>query len=130
MTTTKALKLRSTRTAVFDRLRAARFKRASPPPGHARCPWGRNRLEDMRPYVIGYRRDQAPGVRVARPADYVIGRTFLDEAAVVHDANPVGDLGNDGQVMRHVQHGYRVLGAQPPKLVQDPRLRHNVQSSR
>ena len=106
------------------RERAARRPLADPDrdPGHG--------LEPARVQVVGDRRDETPRVRVLRPGEDVRGTTFLDDPPGVHDGDPVGDLGDDGEIVRHVHHRQAALAAQPVDLVEHASLRHDVEPRR
>jgi hypothetical protein len=41
---------------------------------------------------------------MARPQEYLVGRRDLDHPAGIHDADAVGDLRQQGQVVRYIQH--------------------------
>ena len=54
----------------------------------------------------------------------------LDDAAGVHDDDPVGHLRDDGEVVGDVDHRHALLVAQPQELGQDPVLREHVEPGR
>ena len=71
---------------------------------------------------------QAAGVGVKGRGQHVAGGAELDHPARVHHRDLVGDLGDDGQVMRDVDRRDAVVLAQPLDRVEDPALGGHVQS--
>ncbi|MDO8983748.1 hypothetical protein [Cypionkella sp.] len=43
--------------------------------------------------------DQAAGIGIARPGEYLLHRTALDLTTLAHDDNMIGDLGHHAHVM-------------------------------
>ena len=58
------------------------------------------------------RLQQQPRIGVPRPGKQLIGRGDLDQAAEIHDADPVGDLIDHRQIMRDEQIGEAELALQ------------------
>ena len=74
--------------------------------------------------------EQPPRVRVLRVAEHGALRPLLDDAAGVHDDDPLGELRHDAHVVRD-QHDRRVvLALQPLHQRQDLRLDRHVEGRR
>ena len=56
--------------------------------------------------------EKATGVGVLRGAEELGGGSGFDQAAVLHDGDAVGDLGDDGEVVGDEEHGEVVGGAE------------------
>ena len=69
----------------------------------------------------------AARVRVPRLADHLVDRPVLDHPAGVHDHDPVGHAGDDGEVVRHVHHRHPLLAPQARQLGQDAVLGEDVE---
>ena len=54
----------------------------------------------QRSVAIGQRLQQKPRVGVQRVAEYRLARAEFDDAAEIHDGNAVGDVADDGKVVR------------------------------
>jgi hypothetical protein len=67
---------------------------------------------------------------MARLGEHGRRRPLFDDATGVHDRDPVGDLGDDRQVVGHVHHCEPSLAPQPVDLLEHPRLRHDVEPGR
>ena len=63
--------------------------------------------------------EQAAGVGMLRAYEEVARRGRLDDRAVLHDGDPVGDLADDGQVVRDEEHGEAVAIAQFAEKMED-----------
>ena len=57
-------------------------------------------------------------------------RCYLDELAGIHDANSVGDLGQQGKVVGDVKHGHTNANSQILQELDDLPLRGDVQARR
>ena len=75
----------------------------------------------------GIAADQRARVRVPGPLDHLVGRPVLDHPAGVHDHDPVGHPGDDGEVVRDVHHRHPLLVAQARELGQDAVLGEHVE---
>ena len=53
---------------------------------------------------------EVPGVRVLRRGEDLRRRALLDDPPGVHHGDPVGEVGDDRQIVRDVQRGDAVLG--------------------
>ena len=73
------------------------------------------------------RADQHARVRVARPAQHVLGRALLDHAAVLHHDNAMRDLGDDAEIVRDEQDAGVAAFAQFLDEFQNLRLRGDVE---
>ncbi len=73
------------------------------------------------------RRQQRPGVRVARRAVELLRRPELDDLAQVHDRHPVADVLHDRQVVGDEQVGQPESGAQVGQEVEDLGLDRHVE---
>ena len=118
---------RHSRLASVHPLWAPRRKRTTGSPfantdGDARDP-----LHPAGRGMVGDRRDQPARVGVGWPCEHLGGRALLHEAARVHDGEPVGDRGHDGQVVAHVENGEAVVAPQPVDLLEDASLGHDVE---
>ena len=60
-------------------------------------------------------------------AEKDFGRGLLDDLAVLHDGDPVGDLGDDGEVVRDEEHGEVVGAAQVVEQAQYLGLDGNIE---
>ena len=52
----------------------------------------------------------------------LIGLAFLDDEAVLHDLDPLGQVADEPQVVRDEDHRQAALGLDPPQQVEDGRL--------
>ena len=75
-------------------------------------PWGAWMSDGGRPVIDGSRSgrgrstrviepEQPPRVRVLRVVEDLVDRALLDDPPGVHDGDPVGDVGDDAEVVRH-----------------------------
>jgi hypothetical protein len=78
--------------------------------------------------VVGDGIEQAAGVGVLWALQDFARWTVLNDSTRVHDRDPIGEAGNDREVMRHVDHRYPHLGTQPHELIKQPRLCDDVQA--
>ncbi len=78
---------------------------------------------------VGHRdgRQQRLGVGVRRVVVDLLVRADLDDPAEVHDADPVGDVPDDGQVVRDEQEAQVEFGLQPVQQVDDLGLDRHVE---
>ena len=83
-------------------------------------PVGRRRLPR-------HRRQERRRVRVLRMLVDRLAVAELDDAAEVHDGDPVGDLPDHGQVVRDEDEGQVEVGLEAPQQVQDLRLDRDVE---
>ena len=65
-----------------------------------------------------------------RARDHLRRVALLDDAALVHHRHTVGDRRDDGEVVAHVDDRDPPLRAQPLDLLEDPRLRDDVEAGR
>ena len=70
---------------------------------------------------LGDRAQQALRVGMARRAQQLDPRALLDDAARVHDGDPVGHLVDDAEVVGDEQHGRAGLGGEVAQQLQDLR---------
>src|SRR5215211_667617 len=104
-------------------------------PGPVRGVWwvaGQTRRDAARGRVSHDRKglDQGLRVRVAgRPQEFR-GGVLLDYAAGVHDGHPVGNLGEDREVVGDYDQGYIPLRSKLSQEVQDLGLNHDIQRRR
>ena len=56
-----------------------------------------------------HRGDEHVRVSVLRPVQDLVGRAELDEAALLHDGDAVGDLGDDAEIVRDEEDTRAVL---------------------
>ena len=77
---------------------------------------------------VGNRLHQSPRVGMPGTFDHVGRRPLLHHPAGVHDHDPIGHLGDHGEVVRDVHHCHPLLVAQPDQLGQDPVLGEHVQA--
>ena len=62
--------------------------------------------------ALGLGGEEAPGVGVARAGEELAGRAVLDDAAVLHHVDVVGELLDDRQVVGDQHHRHAVAGLQ------------------
>ena len=62
-----------------------------------------------------------------RPLQDIAGRPALDDAALMHDHDPVGDLGDDAKIMGDQQHAHPALTLEPGDQLEDLALRGDVE---
>ena len=67
------------------------------------------------------------GVGVLRRGEDVARRAALDDLAIVHDADPVGHLAHDAEIVGDQQHGHVELGLELEQQVEDLRLDGHVE---
>ena len=83
----------------------------------------RTRLAQVRDRV-----EQRPGVGVRGVLEHRIPRAQLDDLAGVHHRHPVGDVGDDGEVVGHVERADPVGLAELGHRLEDHRLRGHVEA--
>ena len=104
------------RVQLLEGVRAARAGSGSPAAGASseggappicgrRC--GRRLVEP------GQRAEQAPGVGVLGVVEDLVERALLDDLARVHDQHPVGDLGDDAEVVGDQDRRQAALAVEP-----------------
>ncbi len=76
---------------------------------------------------IRHRGEQHPRVRMLRRREQTARRRELDDASQVHHADAVGDVVNDGEVVRDEQIGEAELALQAAHQVQHLRLHRHVE---
>ncbi len=91
---------------------------------------GRSTVVRDRRLALGLGGQQLPGVFVLRVGEDLTRRSGLDDLALGHDADPVGDLAHDAEVMRDEQHRHADLAFEPGQQLQDLRLHGDVQRRR
>jgi hypothetical protein len=74
-----------------------------------------------------YRRQQRLGVGVLRCREDLGARPLLDDHALVHDGNPVGERAHHRKVMRDEDVGQAQVALQAAEQVEDLRLHGHVQ---
>src|SRR3954464_4869730 len=87
---------------------------------------------DDRPLArdVGHRAQQPPGVRVARVREHPLARAGLDDPPGVHHRDAIGELGDHGKVVAHVQRRDLVAAAQVAHGLEHARLRRDVEAGR
>ena len=76
----------------------------------------------------GGRGQETAGVRVLRVGEEGLGGALFDDAAVLHDGYAVGNLGDDGQVVRDEEHGQVMDAAYLFEEIEDLSLDRDVES--
>ena len=71
--------------------------------------------------------EQRPGVGVLRRLEDFGDGIFLDDLAVLHHADPVGDLADDAEVVGDEQHGHAEPGLQLLEKLEDLRLDGDIE---
>ena len=77
--------------------------------------------------ALGFAAQEVAGVVMLRVREQALRLAGLDDMAMLHDANPVGHLADDTEVMGDEQHGHAHLLLQPLEQLQDLRLHGHVQ---
>ncbi len=73
---------------------------------------------------------QVAGIGVLRIGEDLGGRSGLDDLALGHDADPIGDLADDAEVVGDEQHGHAVLVLERLQKLEDLRLHRDVERRR
>ena len=99
-------------------------------PGRRIGETGRRAFKPLALHVIADARqagDQVPGVGMKRIAKYLRRRGFLDQAAGIHDAEPVGEMGMHAHVVGHEQHRRADLALDAADHAEHVLLHHDVE---
>ena len=91
---------------------------------HGRVEIGRRRRS------LRLRGEEMAGVVMLRVGEDFLGRAGLDDLAAVHDADPVGDLAHDAEVVGNEQHGHAALLLLHLQQFEDLRLHGDVERRR
>jgi hypothetical protein len=76
---------------------------------------------------LRHRGKQSPGVFVLWAGEYLIAVALLDDLALVHHGDPMGQMFDDRQVMRHEQIGQTEPVLQVQEQVDDAGLDRHVE---
>ena len=71
--------------------------------------------------------EEMPRIGVLRVGEDLFGRPLLDDLAVGHHADPVGDPPHDAEVVGDEQHRHARLGLEPRQQLEDLRLHGHVE---
>jgi hypothetical protein len=119
------------RRAKLDGMAAARMEGAAGRPRGQR----RRRSFDRRQarglaIDLRQRGEQAARIGMARPIEDVLDRPALDDAAGIHDGDPVGGAGDDAEVVADKNQAHAMSRLQSPQQFDDLRLHRDIQSCR
>ena len=90
----------------------------------------RSRRIDLGGAALGLGRQEMLRVAVLRMVEDVGDRAMLDDAALGHDADPVGHLAHDAEVVGDEEQGHAVARLQALQQFQDLRLNGDVEGGR
>ena len=76
---------------------------------------------------LGVGREERLRVRVQRSQEEIVGGCELDDLAEIHHRDPVGDVADDGEVVRDEEIGEVELLLQLDQKVEDLRLDRDVE---
>jgi hypothetical protein len=88
---------------------------------------GRRALVGRRRLALWLGCQQLFRVVVLRVGEDFLGRPSLDDFALRHHADAIGDLAHDAEVMRDEQHRHAVLFLEPRQQFEDLRLHGHIQ---
>ena len=76
------------------------------------------------------RGDEPARIGMPRPREELGGRRDLDHAAGIHDADPIGDLRQHAEIVRHIEHGHAEPRPQIRQQLDDLLLRRDIEAGR